>query len=108
MNELTQRVLIETEGIGGVEAERAPAAESAESFFIERCPSAERRAALYAKIFSSQRFWFRKTSAADGHAGYFEERLLADAAVVGKNQGKEIVEELFGKGRGGNIPGRFC
>jgi len=63
---------------------------------------------LYAKIFRGERFWFRKTSAANRDARNLTERLLADAAVVGKDQRKEIVEDLSGKGRGGNIPGRFC
>ncbi len=108
MNELAQRVFVESEGIGGVKSERSPAAQSAQPFFVQRRCSAEWRAALYAKIFSGERFGLRKASPADGHAGNFMERLLAEAAVVGKNQGKEIVEELSGKGRGGNIPGRFC
>src|SRR5260370_41786025 len=68
MDELPQRVFVETEGVGRVKSKSSAAAQSATPFFVQRRRTAERRAALHTKIFGCQRFWFRQTSAADRHA----------------------------------------
>src|SRR5258708_9659232 len=108
MDELPQSVFVETEGICGIKSERSAAAQSATAFLVKRRRAAERRAALHAEILRCQRFWFRKTSAANRHSRNFMQRLLANSAVVGKDQSKETVEGLSGKRTRGNIPGRFC
>src|SRR5260370_20317877 len=108
MDELPQRVFVEAEGIRGVKSKRSAAAQSATPFLVKGRCCAEGRAALHAEIFRCQGLWFRKASAANRHARDLMQRLLAYAAVVGKDQSKETVEGLSGKRTRGNIPGRFC
>jgi len=85
MDELTQRVFVESKGISRVKSQRSTAAQSATALLVERCGVSEGRAALHAGVFRRQRFWFRKASAAHRYTRNFKERLLTDAAVLREN-----------------------
>ena len=63
MNQLAQRVFIESERVGCIESADASAAQRAAALIVQRETAQERRAALDAKVFRRQRLGLGQASA---------------------------------------------
>ncbi|HEY3443382.1 MAG TPA: hypothetical protein VGK29_21670 [Paludibaculum sp.] len=89
MDESAQGTVIAAIAIGGVEADDAGGAEAAEALGVQRAGIEERRAALRATVFGLERLRCGEAGVTDGDKRKGGERLVAEAAIVGKKTRKE-------------------
>ena len=89
MNQLAQFVFIESERVRRVEPADPSAAQRAAALIVQRKAAQERRAALDAKVFRRQRLRLGQASAANRHARKILQRLIADPAIVGEEEGEK-------------------
>jgi hypothetical protein len=89
MNQLAQFVLIESERVCCIEPADPSAAERTTALIVQREAAQKRRAALDAIVFRGQRLRLGQASAAYRHARKICQRLIADPAIVGEEQGKK-------------------
>jgi hypothetical protein len=91
MNQGAEGPFVKPKAGGAVEAEQPGAAGGADALFIERECVLEWRAADGAEIFGVERDRGVEAGVADRDASPLEERLLANPAIVGKEQRKKSV-----------------
>ena len=89
MNQLAQLVFVESERVRRVEPSDAPPAQRAAALIVQWEAAQKRGAALDAKVFRRQRLRFGQASAAHRDARKLRERLIADSALVGEQEGKK-------------------
>ena len=96
---MAKLVFVESEGIGGVESADAKPAQRAAALIIEREMIAERRPALDAEVVGRERLGLGETRSTNRCAGNLAERLAAQAALIGEEQGKDGFGKFSGEGR---------
>jgi hypothetical protein len=91
VDEFSERPFVGTIAIGRIKTAKAAAAQCAAALFIQREPVLERRSATATEEFSVQWLGLPEAMGTDGDAGDFGQGLAAEAAIVGKEQGKKGV-----------------
>jgi hypothetical protein len=91
MYDFPERTLIRAVGVGRIKTTKAAAAQTPAAVIVQRVAGFERRSATAAEEFGVERLRFPQAAGADRDAGNSFESAAADAAIVGKEQGKKGV-----------------
>ena len=92
MNPFAQPAFVGAEAVGGIKSAEAVAAQSAAALVIQGKGILKRCAAGYTRVAGDEALWRMQTSGAEGNSGGYAQRLTANAAIIGKNQGKKGVK----------------